>query len=250
MARLFGKGEFLFLLTVLAFTMSGCGGKERNLPRFSLDSIPVFDLSQTYDNRDWQNNLKYLFQPLPRPLKNPRIVVNKKRHILYLYSGDELVRIYPVNLGPDPINEKIKAGDGRTPEGKYFICNKNPRSKYYKALGISYPSKEDAKRGLRKGFITKKQYDAIVYAIDHGKRPPWFTKLGGAVCIHGGGLGWDWTRGCIALRNSDVQELFEVTRVGTPVIIISGVARGEEKLIAWPPVITTANSGHKQRSLD
>ena len=160
------------------------------------------------------------------------------------------MRIYPINLGPDPLNDKIKAGDGRTPEGRYFVCSKNPRSKYYKALGISYPSKEDALRGLRMGFITKKQYDAIVYAIDHGKRPPWFTKLGGAVCIHGGGIGWDWTRGCIALRNADVQELFEVTEVGTPVIIISGVSGEEGKKIGTSSMVSTANSGHKRRSLD
>ncbi len=249
MVRMVGcRAVITVLLFAFALTFSGCGDKERNLPRYSLKDIPLFDLSQSYSNCGWRNNLKYLYQPLPKPLKDAKIVVNKKRRILYLFSGDTLMRIYPINLGPDPLNDKIKAGDGRTPEGRYFICTKNPRSKYYKALGISYPSKQDALRGLRMGFITKRQYEAIVYAIDHGKRPPWFTKLGGAVCIHGGGIGWDWTRGCIALRNADVQELFEVTSVGTPVIILSGVSKEKPKGPA--SLMSTASSGHKQRSLD
>ncbi len=250
MRRLVCRLACIIFLSAMSIALSGCGDKERKLPRYSLKSVPLFDLSRSYSNCRWRNNLKYLYQPLPKPLKDAKIVVNKKRHILYLFSGDTLMRIYPVNLGPDPLNHKIRAGDGRTPEGRYFICNKNPNSKYYKSLGISYPSKEDAKRGLRLGFITKKQYEAIVYAIDHGKRPPWFTRLGGAVCIHGGGIGWDWTRGCIALRNADVQELFEVTRVGTPVIIISGLSKREKPVTPKPSLITTANSGRKHRSLD
>lgn len=250
MARLVCRMALVLSFALIVVTVSGCGDKERKLPRYALKDIPLFDLSRSYSNSQWRNNLKYLYQPLPKPLKDPKIIVNKKRRILYLFSGDTLMRIYPINLGPDPLNDKIKAGDGRTPEGRYFVCTKNPKSKYYKALGISYPSKEDALRGLKMGFITKKQYDAIVYAIDHGKRPPWFTKLGGAVCIHGGGIGWDWTRGCIALRNADVQELFEVTEVGTPVIIISGVSGEEEKQIGASSMVSTANSGHKRRSLD
>ncbi len=238
------------LLFLAAFIVYGCGDKERKVPKYTFKPAPPFDLSMTYSNYKWQSNLKYLYQPLPKPLEDPKIIINKKRHILYLFSGDTLMRIYPINLGPDPLNDKIKAGDGRTPEGRFFVCSKNPKSKYYKALGISYPSKEDALRGLKMGFITKKQYDAIVYAIDHGKRPPWFTKLGGAVCIHGGGIGWDWTRGCIALRNADVQELFEVTPVGTPVTIISGLPKQERRPIDRPSLMTKVNSERKRRSLD
>jgi len=158
------------------------------------------------------------------------------------------VRIYPVNLGPDPLRDKERQGDGRTPEGSFFVCSKNPRSKYYKALGISYPSKEDAMRGLRQGLITRDQYEAIALSIDHGERPPWFTKLGGAVCIHGGGIGRDWTRGCIALRNADIQELFEVVHIGTPITIISGLP--EDNTALGASMLSKVNSGHKQKSLD
>ncbi len=235
-------------LAVLFLLIPGCCDKERRLPHYSLKDIPLFDLSRSYSNFEWENDLKYLYQPLPRPLKDARIVINKKKHILYLFSGDTLMRIYPVNLGPDPLRDKIKQGDGRTPEGRFFVCNKNPRSKYYKALGISYPSREDALRGLRQGLITKAQYQAIVSAIDRGQKPPWFTRLGGAVCIHGGGIGWDWTRGCIALRNEDVNELFQVVSVGTPVVIISGLP-GKEK-VRDRSMLTSISYGHRHRSLD
>ena len=238
------------LLFFATFLVTGCGDKERKIPKYTFHPAPPFDLSLSYSNYKWQSNLKYLYQPLPKPLDDPKIVINKKKHILYLFSAETLMRIYPVNLGPDPLNDKIQEGDGRTPEGQFFVCTKNSKSKYYKALGISYPSKEDALRGLKMGFITKKEYDAIVYAIDHGKRPPWFTKLGGAVCIHGGGIGWDWTRGCIALRNADVQELFEVTPVGTPVTIISGVSRPRKRVVPVPSLLTKVNDERKRRSLD
>ena len=245
-----GNKGFLCLL-FLGLFLYGCADKARNLPSYSLNSIPPFDLSKSYSNTRWQSNLKYLYQPLLKPLKDPHIVINKKRHILYLFSGDTLMRIYPVNLGPDPLNDKIKQGDGRTPEGQFYVCNKNPRSKYYKALGLSYPSKEDALRGLRSGLITKRQYEEIIWAIDHGKRPPWFTRLGGAVCIHGGGIGWDWTRGCIALRNADVQELFEVVPVGTPVTILSGIPKKKGFELFEKTFMKTAseNSKHKRFSM-
>jgi len=238
----------LFFLSLFFLLIPGCCDKERKLPRYSLKTVPPFDLSMSYSNFEWENDLRYLYQPLPKPLKDARIVVNKKKRILYLFSGETLMRIYPVNLGPDPLRDKIKQGDGRTPEGSFFVCNKNPKSKYYKALGISYPSREDALRGLKQGLITKAQYDAIIDAINHGRKPPWFTKLGGAVCIHGGGIGWDWTRGCIALRNPDVNELFEVVSVGTPVVIISGLPAKDHS--CRRSMLTSISSGQRHKSLD
>ncbi len=248
MNKISGSGCFALGLLVLFLLIPGCGDKERKLPHYSLKTIPPFDLSRSYSNFEWENDLKYLYQPLPKPLKDAKIVINKKKRILYLFSGETLMRIYPVNLGPDPLRDKIKQGDGRTPEGRFFVCNKNPKSKYYKALGISYPSREDALRGLKQGLITKAQYQAIVSAIDHGQKPPWFTRLGGAVCIHGGGIGWDWTRGCIALRNEDVNELFQVVSVGTPVVIISGLSeKGKSKDNS---MLTSISYGRRHRSLD
>ncbi len=151
--------------------------------------------------------------------RGKRIVIDKTKRRLFLYSGNRLLRSYPIVLGKDPSTDKERQGDGCTPEGRFYICTKNPRSKFYLSLGISYPNKEDAKRGLREGMISKREYNAIVYAIDHKRQPPWNTKLGGAICIHGGGTGWDWTLGCIALENKDVRDLFHLVPLGTPVLI-------------------------------
>lgn len=165
------------------------------------------------------DDVKYLDQDISHPLKNAKIVVNKTKRKLYLLSGNRVVRIYPISLGFDPVNDKVKQGDGRTPEGKFYVCSKNPKSRFHLSLGISYPSLDDAERGLKQGLITKKEYDQIVWAIKSGKRPPWSTKLGGAICIHGGGVAWNWTQGCIALNNQDIEELFKIVPTGTPVII-------------------------------
>ncbi len=156
---------------------------------------------------------------LTQTIRNARIVIDKYARRLFLYTGSELVKIYPISLGLDPDGDKERQGDRRTPEGKFYICNKNPKSKYYLSLGISYPNIEDAERGLRQGLITEQQYRAIVRAIKARRKPPWNTALGGAICIHGGGIPWDWTYGCIAMRNEDMEELFRVIPVGTPVII-------------------------------
>jgi len=248
MNKISGSGWAALILSTLFLLVPGCGDKERKLPHYSLQDIPPYDLSSSYSNTQWERDLKYLYQPLPKPLKNARIIINKKKRILYLFSGETLMRIYPVNLGPDPLKDKLKQGDGRTPEGKFFVCNKNPRSKYYKALGISYPSRDDALRGLKYGLITKAQYQTIISAIEKGRKPPWFTRLGGAVFIHGGGIGWDWTRGCIALRNADVNELFQVVSVGTPIVIINGLP-GEDRKTS-NTMLSSISNGHKHKSLD
>ncbi len=156
---------------------------------------------------------------LTTTIRNARIVIDKEARRLFLYSGSELIKIYPISLGLDPVGDKERQGDRRTPEGRFYVCNKNPKSKYYLSLGISYPNIEDAERGLRQGLITRQQYNAIVRAIKARRKPPWNTPLGGAICIHGGGIPWDWTYGCIAMRNTDMEELFRVIPVGTPVII-------------------------------
>ncbi len=157
--------------------------------------------------------------PLPRPLADARIVVTKAERRLRLYSGDEVVRTYRVGLGFSPEGDKEREGDGRTPEGEFHVCTKNPRSRYLLSLGLSYPNKEDADRGLRDGLISQAEHDRIVQAINGGKTPPWNTALGGEVFIHGRGSHRDWTLGCVALNDDDIRELYGVVPVGTPVTV-------------------------------
>lgn len=158
-------------------------------------------------------------RPLRLPLKDPRLVVEKGARRLRLYSGGELVRVRRVALGFEPAGDKVKQGDGRTPEGEFHVCMKNERSKFYLSLGLSYPNEEDAARGLREGLITKATAASIVRAVRAGRCPAWNTALGGEIFIHGGGASGDWTFGCVALENPEIKELFDTIPAGTPVRI-------------------------------
>ena len=156
---------------------------------------------------------------LELPLENPRIVVRKADRRLDLYSGEKLLRSYKAGLGFSPVADKIREGDGATPEGEFYVFVKNNRSAYYLSLGISYPNADDADRGLRDGLINRAQHRTITEAIRKKTAPPQYTRLGGLIYIHGHGARSDWTWGCVALENDDIRELFEVVTVGTPVTI-------------------------------
>lgn len=152
-------------------------------------------------------------------MKNPRLVVKKKERRLELFDGEKLIKTYKVGLGFAPDGDKEKQGDGKTPEGEFYIFTKNPQSKFYLSLGVSYPNIEDAERGLREKLITKTQRNKIVEAIKNKKTPLQNTRLGGEIYIHGGGNSEDWTWGCVALENEEIKELFDALPVGTAVKI-------------------------------
>jgi len=152
-------------------------------------------------------------------VKSPRIVVQKSQRKLLLYSGEKLVRTYRIGLGLSPIEDKVKEGDRRTPEGDFRVIRKNLKSRFFLSLSLNYPVIKDAESGLRDKLITQKQHDAIVRAIRAGRTPPQETPLGGKILIHGGDSSSDWTWGCVALDNGAMRELFDAVSVGTPVRI-------------------------------
>lgn len=156
---------------------------------------------------------------LKLPLKNPRIVIMKSERRLELYSGGSVVRRYKIGLGLSPVEDKVRQGDRRTPEGEFYVFTKNDKSAFYLSLGLSYPNIEDAERGLRDKLISQRQHDVIVRTIKRKATPPQNTALGGDIYIHGNGAGSDWTWGCVALENADMKELFDAVTVGTPVVI-------------------------------
>lgn len=145
--------------------------------------------------------------------------VVKSTRTLSALSGGTTLKRYRVGLG-DPDGAKQRQGDRRTPEGKLRIVTRNTRSNFHRFLGISYPTAADADRGLRAGLITRSQADAIRAAEAAGRAPPWDTPLGGTVGIHGGGGEVDWTLGCIAVTDAEIDELFEVVHVGTPLSVL------------------------------
>jgi len=155
------------------------------------------------------------------PIEAPRaVVIQKSNRALGLYVDGRLVGAYRIGLGRNPEGCKEREGDRRTPEGTYFICTRNARSRFHLFLGISYPGPRDADRGLGGDMVTSEQRRAILEAARDGRQPPWDTPLGGEVGIHGGGGGWDWTLGCIALDNSAIEHLWDMLRIGDPVVIV------------------------------
>jgi len=136
------------------------------------------------------------------------LVTVKDQRILRVYRFGKIVKTYDIELGKNPLEQKLRSGDRATPEGRYIITSKKSgyRTKYYLALLINYPNDEDRARfaeAKRQGRISPR------------------SVIGGLIEIHGeGGKGGDWTEGCVALTNQDMKEVFNQVEVGTPVVII------------------------------
>ncbi len=136
-----------------------------------------------------------------------------------VYAGKRLVKAYPAALGFDAIGDKQKRDDYRTPEGEFYLCEHKKNSQFYRALRLSYPNAEDAARGLRAGLIDRSTHNRIARAIREKRVPPQDTKLGGDIMIHGGGIGRNWTWGCVALENQSIKELFNFLPSGVRVTV-------------------------------
>ncbi len=150
----------------------------------------------------------------------PVLYVLKKHRRLLLVDNGILVRKYRIALGSSPRGDKSVRGDGRTPEGDFVVCRKNGNSKYYKSLGLNYPTPRHALQALDEGLISLREYNDIMRANRKMHLPPPNTLLGGAIFIHGGGEWVDWTEGCIALNDRNMDELYRVITLGTPVKIL------------------------------
>ncbi len=155
-----------------------------------------------------------------------KIVIWKSHYTLTLYKGDRPVKTYRAVFGRGfRDGDKHRRGDQRTPEGRYYICTMNHSKRFYKFMGLSYPGVRQAEAGLHSGLISYRQYIAIRRAIAERQQPPWWTKLGGAIGIHGrmfaqSATDTNWTAGCIALNNADIDEIYSVATIGTPVVIL------------------------------
>jgi len=138
--------------------------------------------------------------------KIDKIVVEKANHTLALFSQGEVVKTYRIAIGVGAPGQKIGAGDDRTPEGSYVIDSKNPKSEFRRALHISYPNADDRARAKAHGARL-----SSLIAV-HGT-PDWIERIQDA------GEHPDWTAGCIAVRNTEIEELFAIVPVGTPIEI-------------------------------
>ncbi|MFT3705785.1 MAG: L,D-transpeptidase family protein [Agriterribacter sp.] len=148
----------------------------------------------------------YPIQKIPAGITIDNIVVFKEKHQLLAYSNGQLIVTYIIAIGKKPVGDKQYEGDQKTPEGFYTISGKNPLSGYHKNLGISYPNAQDIEEAQR---LSK--------------------PVGGDIKIHGlkNGQGYigkfqrwkDWTNGCIALTDEELDELYDHTPLGTSIEI-------------------------------
>lgn len=144
--------------------------------------------------------------PPPPPLTGTidRIVIEKSARRMQLFQGDQVVRTYPIALGFAPEGDKIRQGDGKTPEGEFTVNRKNEASAFHLSLGLDYPQPDDLARAAEGGYSP-----------------------GGDIFIHGQPnalpegfkLKGDWTAGCIAVSNHEIREIWEATPLGTKVEI-------------------------------
>ncbi|MDE2420606.1 MAG: L,D-transpeptidase family protein [Gammaproteobacteria bacterium] len=138
--------------------------------------------------------------------KADHVIVEKSQHLLSLYKSDHLLASYHVVFGSNPNGTKQKQNDGKTPEGSYILDTKKADSRFHKAFHISYPNEKDLANAKRLG-----------------------VDAGGDIMIHGqkNGFSWaspimqkiNWTKGCIALSNHDIDAIWDKIDVGTPIEI-------------------------------
>ena len=138
-----------------------------------------------------------------------------------LTDGSTEPACFAVGLGQGGIpGPKRQRGDLKTPEGHYRVFKKNPNSRYYKSLGVSYPNADDVRASQALGVVTTTTAQTALATIASGKTPSQYTEMGGDIMIHGFGGTSDWTLGCIAVENVEMDYLFAVGEPGTPVLIL------------------------------
>jgi murein L,D-transpeptidase YafK len=135
-----------------------------------------------------------------------RIVVNKAKRELLLYHNDKVIRTYKVALGTQPIGPKQRQGDGKTPEGTYTISGRNAASAYHRSLRVSYPNAADLARAKRQHVDPGG--DIMIHGLPNGQ-----GFIGAAHRLH------DWTVGCIAVTDPEIEEIWALVPDGTPVQI-------------------------------
>jgi murein L,D-transpeptidase YafK len=146
------------------------------------------------------------WNPLPAGTTIDRIVVEKSARRLSIFREGNQIKTYRIALGRNPVGAKREEGDMKTPEGIYKIDDRNPQSSFHLALHVSYPSEEDDKRAAARGVSAG--FDIMIHGIQNGR--------GWIGALHR----WkDWTAGCIAVTDEEIEELWRVTPDGTTIEI-------------------------------
>jgi len=154
---------------------------------------------------DSSRNHRYYHTSLNKTVDS--IVVIKQLREMYVYHQAHLQKIYRVALGDAPTGHKHFEGDEKTPEGLYYINGKNPNSSCHKNLGISYPNAADRNYAVK--FNRSTGGDIKIHGIVNGQ-----GYVGKAHLLH------DWTNGCVAVTDEEVDELYKFTSMGIPIMIL------------------------------
>jgi murein L,D-transpeptidase YafK len=134
------------------------------------------------------------------------ILIIKHQRCLQLLSGKDIIKTFSIALGSNPLGPKEFEGDGKTPEGIYEIYHKSEQSEYYKSLGISYPNEKEKSFAEKMGKLAGGQIRIHGYKSSfEGDQEHEKTK--------------NWTAGCIALTNAEMDEIYDWIKVGTKIII-------------------------------
>lgn len=145
-------------------------------------------------------------QTAARPLHVDRVVVLKKERTLQLMSLGKVIKSYKVALGGDPIGAKVRQGDHKTPEGVYVLDSRNAHSQFHKSIHISYPNARDRAAARAKGVSPGG--DVFVHGLPNG-----YGFVGASHRLK------DWTDGCIAVTDSEIEEIWRAVDDGTPIEI-------------------------------
>ncbi|MDX1654943.1 MAG: L,D-transpeptidase [Candidatus Competibacteraceae bacterium] len=155
------------------------------------------------------------------------LLVDTRQKIISVMEGDRVVDAFGnIAMGASGAGIKQRQGDSKTPLGSFRVTEVRPSQRFRTFVGLDYPNQEYARQALEEGRISDRDYLAIVQALEEGRSPPADTPLGGLIGIHGvgGGSLWvhanfNWTEGCIALDNSQIDRLSQWVREGTRVEI-------------------------------
>lgn len=158
------------------------------------------------------------------------LVVVRSEHQLLVKQNGMVLRTFKVAFGSGGKKAKRREGDHTTPKGQYRINRVRDSDRFHMFMQLNYPNMDDAKHALQNHSISRQQYRDILDAHTKGRLPPQNTALGGAIGLHGIGTETkdkleihqiaDWTQGCIAMRNHEIEELSRYIDVGTQISII------------------------------
>lgn len=147
-------------------------------------------------------------KPMPKKDKVDYVVVRKKERRLFLYAGNSLIKSYPIALGKNPVGQKQREGDSRTPEGIYTLDWRNPNSRFFRSIHVDYPNQQQIQQARAKGI------DPGGEIMIHGQPSDWRERI----ALTFGGR--DWTEGCIAVENQAMLEIWNLVADDTLIEIM------------------------------